>query len=207
MISGLWGRKIGMTQLFSQDQKVVPVTAITLGNWYITQVKNAERDGYNAVQLGCVKKRYENETFSAEWLHKPKKYFDIFREVALRNTEEMPVVGQQPSLEQILDQGNLVDVFGKTIGKGFQGVVKRHNFAGGRQSHGDKMGRTPGALSGMTSCGKVLKGKAMPGHMGTRQRVMKNLEIVRMEPSSKLIFVKGSIPGKTGSLVFVRRCS
>ena len=100
----------------------------------------------------------------------------------------------------------MVDVFGVTIGKGFQGVVKRHGFKGGRASHGSKLGRQPGSLNYQRSSGRVAKGKKLPGHMGCSQRVMKNLKIVKIEPSARILFIKGSLPGKTGSLVFVRKC-
>lgn len=205
MASGIWGKKIGMTQVFSDDQKVVPVTAIDVSNWCVTSVKTKERDGYDAVQLGCIKKNHSDQKFSAEWLRAPKKYFAVLREVRLDEPQEF-TIGQSIGLTAFLEQGDLVDVFGVTVGKGFQGVVKRYNFSGGRGSHGDKMGRTPGALEGQTSCGRVAKGKKMPGHMGDRQRVMKNLKVVRVEPNANVVFVKGSIPGKSGSLVFVRKC-
>lgn len=205
MASGIWGKKIGMTQVFSNDQKVVPVTAIDVSNWCVTLVKTKERNGYDAVQLGCIKKKHSDQKFSSEWLRAPKKYFVVLREVRLDEPQEF-TVGQSIDLATLLGQGDKVDVFGITVGKGFQGVVKRYNFAGGRASHGDTMGRTPGALEGQTSCGRVAKGKKMPGHMGARQRVMKNLEVVRVEPNANVVFVKGSIPGKSGSLVFVRKC-
>ncbi len=109
-------------------------------------------------------------------------------------------------LALFLAEGDTVDVFGITKGAGFQGVVKRHGFAGGRASHGATFGRFPGGLSFMRSRGRVIKGKRMPGHMGVDRRVMKNLEIIKIESEAHVVLVKGSVPGKSGSLVFVRKC-
>ena len=205
MINGLWGKKIGMTQVFTEEHKIVPVTVIDVADWVVTQIKTKEMDGYQAVQLGCLKKKYSGQTFSAEWLSEPKKYFSALKEVALVENPESIQVVQAADVDTILSQGESVDVFGITIGRGFQGGVKRHGFAGGRASHGDKLGRGPGSLSHMRSQGRVIKGKKMPGHMGTDRQVMKNLEIVRIEPQARVVFVKGSVPGKSGSLVFVRK--
>lgn len=205
MINGLWGRKIGMTQVFTDEHKVVPVTVIDLADWFITQVKTKEQDGYQAVQVGCVKKKYAGQNFSAEWLQEPKKYFSALKEVALADNAESVTVGQPADIEAILAKGDSVDVFGITVGRGFQGGVKRHGFSGGRGSHGDKLGRAPGSLSHMRSQGRVIKGKKMPGHMGTERRVIKNLEIIRIESKAQVVFVKGSVPGKSGALVFVRK--
>lgn len=206
MVNGLWGKKIGMTQVFSDDHKVVPVTAIDVSNWCITQVKTKERDGYDAVQLGCVKKNYVDQAFSQEWLSAPKKYFSVLREVRVVDPSTTFEVGQPAGVDAILGKGDFVDVFGITVGRGFQGVVKRHGFGGGRGSHGDKLGRGTGSLNWQRSSGRVNKGKKMPGHMGMTKHAIKNLEIVRIEPSAKVVLVKGSVPGKSGSLVFVRKC-
>lgn len=206
--SGLWGKKIGMTQIFSDSQKVVPVTVIDVAHWYVTQVKTQEKDGYSAVKMGQVKSKYADQGFSQDWLKNPKKYFSTFKEI--RHDEEpdqasnQVVIGQEANIA-LLVQGETVDVFGITKGAGFQGVVKRHGFAGGRASHGSTFGRFTGSLSHMRSRGRVIKGKKMPGHMGQEQRVMKNLQIVRVEPDARVVLVKGSVPGKSGSLVFMRK--
>jgi len=205
MMSGLWGKKIGMTQVFSEKQKVVPVTAIDVSQWYVTQIKTKENDGYNAVKLGHVKDRYSEQEFSLQWLTEPRKYFSAFKEVPVSEENIQATVGQSADIASILAQGDNVDVFGKTKGAGFQGVVKRHGFSGGRASHGATFGRFTGSLSFMRSRGRVIKGKKMPGHMGTQQQVMQNLEVIKIEPQSHVLLVKGSIPGKSGSLVFIRK--
>ncbi len=206
MVNGLWGKKIGMTQVFSDDHKVVPVTVIDIADWYVTQVKTKERDGYDALQLGCIKKKYAGQDFSTEWLKKPQAHFSVLKEVRLVNSTEGVTVGQKaPDVAQLLVKGENVDIFGTSFGRGFQGGVKRHGFHGGRGSHGDKLGRGPGSIGSMHTRGRVIKGKKMPGHMGVEACVIKNLEVVKVESSANVILVKGSVPGKTGSLVFVKK--
>jgi large subunit ribosomal protein L3 len=204
-IDGLWGRKIGMTQIFSDNNKVVPVTVIDTAQWYVARVKTKERDGYCGIQIACVKKSHAEKSFTSEWLRDPKRYFSVIKELRCTDETLSFVVGQKVELGDFLLKGDTVDVFGITIGRGFQGGVKRHGFRGGRGSHGDKLGRGPGSLSFMRSRGRVIKGQRMAGHMGTERTVMKNLEIVKVEPASQVILVKGSVPGKSGSLVFVRK--
>jgi large subunit ribosomal protein L3 len=205
MIRGFWGKKVGMTQVFSQDHKVIPVTVIDVAHWFVTQIKSKDKDGYDAVQLGHVRKRYAGKEFSAAWLKDKKKFFQYFREVSIADGAVLPTVGQVASSELVFAPGDMVDITGLTIGRGFQGGVKRHGFSGGRGSHGDKLGRSPGSLSFMRRQGRVIPGKRMPGHMGVEQRVMRNLEIVTVEPAANIIIIKGSVPGKTGSLVFVQK--
>lgn len=204
MIRGLWGKKIGMTQVFSEEQKVVPVTVIDISQWFITQVKTLQNDGYDALKMGRIKDKYAAQEFSQDWLKEVSKYFSDIKEVRLDEPTDAQV-GQLSDVSTILAQGDNVDVFGITKGAGFQGGVKRHGFAGGRASHGSTLGRHPGSLSFMRSRGRVIKGKRMAGHMGTDRRMMKNLEVVKIEPEARVILVKGSVPGKSGSLVFVRK--
>lgn len=206
MVDGLWGKKIGMTQIFSDDHTIVPVTVIDVADWFVTQVKTAARDGYDAVQIGRVKERYSGQNFSTEWLAAPKKFFSAMKEVRFFDEVGTVEVGQVFDIASLFNKGAAVDVFGITIGRGFQGGVKRHGFKGGRGSHGDTLGRGPGSIGYMRSRGRVIKGQRMAGHMGVEQRVMKNLEIIQVEPTAKIVIVKGSVPGKAGSLVFVRKC-
>lgn len=205
MINGLWGKKIGMTQVFTEDQRVVPVTAIDIAHWFVTQVKTAEKDGYNALQCGLVRPRYQGQPFSPEWVAAPKRYFSILREVKLVDEKATFQVGQMLSSENVLNQGDVVDASGITIGRGFQGVIKRHGHSGGRGSHGDKLGRGPGSLEGLRRSGRVRKGRKLPGHMGATERTIKNLEIIKVLPEERLVLVQGSVPGKTDSLVFLRK--
>lgn len=204
MVAGLWGKKIGMTQLFQND-KVVPVTVINTSNWFVTQVKNENVDGYNAVQVGCLKQKYSSKPFDESWLKNIKKYFSDVREIKLDEVKEELVAGKPADFASILSEGNSVDIFGHTKGCGFAGTVKRHGFSGGADSHGDKTGRRPGSMSFMRSQGRVIKGKRLPGHMGTNRIAVKNLEIVKIDPASNIIAVKGSVPGKSGTLVFISK--
>ena len=204
MITGMWGRKIGMTQVFSQD-KVIPVTAIDVGNWFVTGVKTTDNDGYDAVQVGCVKGCCDAEKFSSEWIKKPKKNFSLVREVKLLEATPDLKVGNAIDFESVLKEGQSVDVFGKTKGKGFAGVVRRYNFSGGSASHGSKTGRKPGSIGFMCSCGRVVKGKKMPGRMGNAIRMMKNLSVVRFDKEANVVLIKGAIPGTKGSFVFIRK--
>lgn len=214
MVNGLWGKKIGMTQVFSQENQVVPVTVIDVSNWYVTQIKTVKTDGYNALQLGQVKKKHAAHPFSKEWLKKKATYFSSFKEVSLTEAahageEEGTIKGIE--VGQVADtilpfvKGDLVDVSGITIGHGFQGVVKRHGFSGGPASHGATFGRFTGALNYQRACGRVPKGKKMPGNMGNDKVTTKNLEVIEIEPTARVLLVKGSVPGKSGSLVFVRK--
>lgn len=205
MFEGIWGKKIGMTQLFSQNNKVVPVTAIDVANWVVTQIKRDETDGYTAVKVGIVRKRYAEEAFSPEWLKQSKKFFELTREIKCSEIPEDIQVGVSVAVSPVVEEGGAVNVFGTTKGKGFQGVVKRHKYSGGKASHGPRFGRLPGSIGFMCSQGRVIKGKKMPGHMGCAHRVMKNLEIVKVEPEKQVVFVKGSIPGHVGSLVYMQK--
>lgn len=206
MVNGLWGKKVGMTQLFAKN-KAVPVTAIDIAGWYVTALKTQERDGYDAVQIGCVKKKFADQAFSTDWLKKPKQYFTTLKEVRLDGPVEGLEVGQAVDAATIVQEGDMVDVAGMTRGRGFAGVVKRWGFGGGGGSHGSKTGRRPGGIGHMRASGKVIKGKKMPGHMGNKRRMVRNLEVVKVMPEQRVILVKGAIPGHSGSLVFVRKHS
>lgn len=192
-----------MTQVFVENN-VVPVTVIDTGSWYVTQVKTQEQDGYNAVQVGLVKEKFAGIVFSNQWLKKSKHYFQVLREIRL--TEPCTSqVGDRANYYEHLSIGDNVDVFGVTKGAGFAGCVRRHGFAGARATHGSMMGNRPGALSFMRSRGRVIKGKRLPGHMGVTKHMVARLEVVRVEPNSQIVLVKGSVPGKSGSLVFIRK--
>lgn len=193
-----------MTQVFAHD-KVVPVTAIDIADWYITSIKTVDRDGYNALQVGSVKDRYRDEKYNKDWVKTPNRYFSFIREIPLEQATTDFVVGKRIDFSQLIKLGELVDVRSKTIGKSFAGVVKRHNFGGPPGSHGSNMGNRPGSIGSLVKSGHVIKGKRLPGHMGCDNQVMRNLEIVMVEAATKTLLVKGSIPGKAGSLVFVRK--
>jgi len=206
MLNGIWGKKVGMTQVFSDKNTVVPVTVIDLNNWFITDIKTEARDAYNAVQVGSVRPKFQGQAFSKDWLKKPKTYFEMLREIKLDALPEQPFeVGQEIDAASLIESGQLVNVFGTTKGRGFQGVVKRHGFSGGSASHGPRFGRWPGSIGFMATQGKVIKGQKLPGQMGVDRRVMKKLEVVKIEKEPNIVLVKGSIPGHAGSFVFIQK--
>ena len=204
MAARIWGKKIGMTQVFSNN-KVVPVTAIDISRWFVTNVKTKERDGYGAVQVGRLKDRHEPTTFDKQWLTKPGKYFNYLKEIMFNGDASALALGQPIDFNEIVASGDFVDVLGTTIGRGFAGVIKRHNFRGAPGSHGSNMGRRPGSSSSYRSQGRIIKGKKFPGHMGVDNQVMKNLEVVSIDKNENVLLVKGSVPGKVGSLLCIRK--
>lgn len=205
MVTGFWGRKIGMTQIFT-DNKVIPVTAIRTGDWIITALKNKERDGYDSIQIGCLKNKYKGQPFAAHWLKKLNTYFSFVREVHMSEPVEGLKVGALLDATIVVSEGDKVDVIGTSKGIGFQGVVKRHDFNGPPGSHGSDMGNRPGSIGFMRECGKVIKGKKMPGHTGNERCTVKGLEVVKLGlEDGAVVLIKGSIPGKAGSPVFIRK--
>jgi large subunit ribosomal protein L3 len=204
MVAGLWGKKIGMTQLFIEG-KAIPVTVVDTADWYVTQLKTQENDGYCSVQVGLLKKKYQQEVFSSEWLRSKAKYFSLVKEIRLDQLPEDVVVGQKADFSSHFAQGDVVSASGKTKGCGFAGVVRRHGFRGPSASHGDTMGKRPGSIGFMRSQGRVIKGKKMPGHMGAAKHTVRGLTVVKIDSQAQLLLVRGSVPGRAGSLIFVRK--
>ncbi len=202
MLQGFLGKKIGMTQIFREDGRVVPVTVIEAGPCVVTQVKTLESDGYEAVQLGFGDVKRRNKPQAGHL--KNSKLSRYLREVSTDDTSEFEV-GQTISVD-IFEAGEKIDVIGKSKGRGFAGVMKRWNFGGGPRTHGQSdRARAPGSIGGGTTPGKVYKGLKMAGHMGNRRITVKGLEIVEIDFERNLLLVKGGIPGATNSLVQIRR--
>ena len=204
MLRSILGHKVGMTQLFDEARRVVPVTVIDCRNWYVTQLKTSENDGYVALVLGRLKKRFHGSPFNAGWLKKKAYFFEHLREVRLMDEAAATKfkVGHEISFEQLgFEQGSKVDVSGQSRGLGFQGVVKRHNFAGGPGSHGSNFHRKPGSIGNMRSQGEVVKGKKLPGHTGARRVTTQRLTIARIDVKTGCLFVRGAVPGKKDSLL------
>lgn len=205
MRTGLVARKLGMTRLFSEDGTHVPVTVLKVDNLQVVAQRTTEKDGYTALQLGVDTIKPKNVTKAlrghfAKANVEPKRKLVEFRVPA----EAMVEVGAELSVEHFI-VGQFVDVTGTTIGKGFAGVMKRHNFRGLEASHGVSIShRSHGSTGQRQDPGKVFKGKKMAGHMGDRQRTQQNLQIVRTDADRGLIMVKGSIPGSEGQYVVVR---
>lgn len=208
-MQGLWFKKIGMTQIFQGDGSLIPVTVLETGRWVITQVKKVDTDGYEAIQVGCMREAHQQKEFDASWLADKDTYFSRLCEIPSSEHNENNVVGATIDAGSLYQERDKVTVVGCTIGRGFQGGVKRHDFAGGPGSHGGKLGRKPGSMGFMRSRGRVIKGWRMAGHMGVEQRTVQNILVVRVEVNDAnkqcFLFVKGSLPGKSKSYLYVQK--
>lgn len=203
MAKGILGKKLGMTQIFTDDGHAIPVTVIEAGPCVVVQKKAMEKDGYYAIQLGFgdIRERLVNKPDMGHFKrHKvrPVRYLREFRA-----SEDLPhEVGSEIKAD-IFSEGDLVDITGTSIGKGFAGAIKRWNFRRGPMSHGSMYHRRPGAL-GATGPARVLKGRKLPGRLGGERVTIQNLKVVKVDPERNLILVKGSVPGRRGSLLIIR---
>ena len=202
-MKGILGRKVGMTQVFTKEGKLIPVTVVEVEPNVVTQIKTVEKDGYDAIQLGTETVR-ESLSTKAETGHAkkanttPKRFL---REIRGVNVNDY-TLGQTIGVD-IFEAGEIVDVTGTSKGKGFQGVIKRHNQSRGPMGHGSQYHRGVGSLGTMLPM-HVLKGKKMPGQMGNVQRTVQNLEVVSIDTENSVILVKGNVPGPKKSLVMIR---
>jgi large subunit ribosomal protein L3 len=201
MIEALLGKKIGMTHLFGAEARLVPVTVLEVGPCVVTQVRTGERDGYEAAQIGFGE---------AKSLNKPAAGHQAAANTRLRHLREVPVlegevaVGQTITVRQF-QPGDVVDVTANAKGRGFQGVVKRHNYGGGPKTHGQgDRHRAVGSIGAGTSPGRVLKGKTMPGHMGDNRVTVRHLKVVSVDADRNLLLVRGAVPGARNGTVLVR---
>ena len=204
MKKGILATKVGMTQIFNEDGVLTPVTVLLAGPCVVTQVKTAENDGYNAVQVGFVDKR-------ARLVSKPLKgHFDkagvsykrYVREFKFENASEYSVKDEIKA--DIFAAGDKIDATAISKGKGFQGAIKRHGQSRGPMAHGSKFHRHAGSNGSASDPSKVFKGKKMPGHMGNKKITIQNLEIVKVDAENNLILVKGAVPGPKKSLVTLK---
>jgi large subunit ribosomal protein L3 len=205
MIEGLLGRKIGMTQVFTPAGEAVPVTVIELGPCVVTQIRNMDRDGYEAVQIGFGEIKPKSLTKPEQGhLAKAGRLVRYLREFKADNVEEYQV-GQVIGAD-LFQPGQIVDVTGTSKGRGFQGVMRRHGFGGGPRTHGQSdRARAPGSIGAGTDPGRVWKGTRMAGRMGNARVTVQNLEIVEVLSDRHLLLVKGSVPGAKNGLLMVRR--
>jgi large subunit ribosomal protein L3 len=204
MIQGLIGKKVGMTQVFTEDGALVPVTVIQAGPCLVVQKKTSERDGYDAVQIGLVEKVSNRRLTSAARGHFEKAGIQPVRTLAEFDYDGEANIGDKIEVG-IFQPGDTIDVVGQSKGKGFQGVMKRHNFAGGRASHGSMFHRAPGSIGSSAQPSRVLKGMRMPGRMGGDQVTVKNLRVTKIDSENNLIYVRGAVPGGRNALVFISR--
>jgi large subunit ribosomal protein L3 len=200
----LLGIKLGMTQVFDADRRLIPVTVIEAGPCPVTQIKTIETDGYSAVQIGFREQKAQRLS-KAERGHLAKAGVDPVSELQEFRTEGDHGFncGDILTVERF-NEGEKIDIIGTSKGRGFQGVVKRYNFDGGPASHGSMFHRRGGSYGMCQWPGHVLKGKKMPGHMGDVRRTVQNLEIVKIIPEKNLILVKGSVPGSRNGFITIR---
>lgn len=205
MLKGLIGKKIGMTQIFDETGRAVPVTLIEAGPCYVTQVRNTQRDGYSAVQLGFEEVKPKRLTGGQLGHLKrtntpPLRFLREFRVKDVQVNE-----GDVITVGEVFQKGDRVDVVGTSKGKGFQGAVKRHGFAGGPKTHGqsDRL-RAPGSRGSTTTPGRVFKGSRAAGHMGFERVTVQNLTIELVDPERNLVGVRGAIPGPRGGVVLIK---
>lgn len=203
MSVGLLGNKIGMTQIFDETGNIIPVTILKVGPCVVTQVKTEAKDGYNSIQVGYSRVSSKSLT-QPELGHlqksniQPLKHLKEFRINKDQNFE----VGQTLTVD-LLSLGEFVDIQGKTIGKGFTGLQKRHNFARGPMTHGSKNHRAPGSIGMGTTPGRVLPGKRMSGQVGNKVTTVKKLKVIQLNLEENILVIKGSVPGKPGNLLSI----
>ena len=203
MTHGVKGKKVGMTQIFDEQGLAIPVTVIKVDETVVTQVKTVETDGYNAIQVGTVAAKEKHLT-KAQLGHFKKNNLSNYRhlqEFRVENPQDYKV-GDKVELS-VLENVEKVVVTGKSIGKGFQGTVKRHNFGRGPMAHGSKNHREPGSIGAGTTPSRVIKGKRMAGNMGNERVTITKLKLVKVDSANGLVLVKGSVPGCEGRLVTI----
>jgi large subunit ribosomal protein L3 len=206
MVTGIIGKKVGMTQLFAADGKVSPATVLKAGPCVVAQVKTPATDGYESVQLGLVEAHpsKENKPTQGHFKKAGVPATRVRREVKLAAGGDPVKPGDQVSVSIFAD-GERVDVIGTSRGKGFQGVVKRHHFAGGRATHGSMFHRAPGSIGASSFPSRVVRGMRMAGHMGADQVTVRNLKVLRVDAENNLLLVEGAVPGGPNSIVVIRK--
>ena len=205
MTLGVIGTKLGMTQIYDETGLCIPVTVVAVEKAVVTQVKTKETDGYEAIQVGVVSAKEKHLT-KAQIGHFKKNNLENFRHLQEFRVEDASKfeVGQAISLEEVLANVQKVDVTGRSIGKGFQGTVKRHNFSRGPMGHGSKNHRAPGSIGAGTTPSRVVKGKRMAGNMGNEKVTVTKLTVAKVIADKNLLLIKGAIPGPEGKLVTVK---
>ena len=205
MAVGILGKKLGMSQIFRDDGRVIPVTVIEAGPCNVLQIKTKTKDGYDAVQIGFGEKKEKN-------LNKPDlgkfKKINVTPKRFVREIRTSPdqkfELGQQVKVD-VFAAGDAVDVVGTSIGKGFQGGMKRWHWKGGKRTHGSTSHRRPGSIGSSTTPGRVIRGHHMPGRMGGDIVTIQNLEVVKIDPENNLLVVEGAVPGPTNSLLVIKK--
>jgi large subunit ribosomal protein L3 len=199
---GILGKKLGMTQIFTEDGRAYPVTVIEAGPCCVVQVKTVDKDGYEAAKIGFLEVKEKR-------MNKPE--LGVFKKIGVkpcRILKEYPISGLKVGEFVTVDsfaKGDKVSVSGVSKGKGFQGVMKRHNFSGGPGSHGSMFNRAPGSIGASSYPSRVWKNQGMPGHMGSERVTVKNIEVVDIRTDQNLLLIKGAVPGGTGTIVEIKK--
>ena len=204
MKKAIIGKKVGMTQIFDETGKVIPVTVIEAGPCVVAQVKTNETDGYNAVQLGFgdVKESKVNKPVKGHFAKSKLALKKHLREFRMNSVEDVKVGDELKA--DVFAKGDKVDIQGTSKGKGFQGVIKRHGQSRGPMGHGSMYHRRPGSMGSTSTPGRVFKGKKLPGHMGRVTITIQNLDVVRVDMDKNVILLKGSVPGAKGSILKIK---
>jgi large subunit ribosomal protein L3 len=201
---GILGTKLGMTQVFDEDNRVIPVTVVQAGPCTVTQVRNDETDGYTAIQLAYGDKKKVNKPLAGHLAKAGVSSAKVLAELRLETGSELPELGATIGVDTFT-KGDPIDVTGTSKGKGYAGVMKRHNFRGMGDGHGvKKKNRHPGAVGACATPGRTFKGQRMAGRMGGERVTIQNLEVVDVDTEHSLILVKGAVPGANGSIVFIK---
>jgi large subunit ribosomal protein L3 len=205
MVKALMGKKLGMTQVFEEDGKVIPVTVVEAGPCVVTQKKTVETDGYNAIQVafGTIRESLVSKPLTG---HFKKAGVPVKRHLCEFHVDDVAAyeLGQELKAD-VFEKGDIIDVQGTSKGKGFQGKIKRHGGSRGPMTHGSKSKRRPGSGGASSFPSKVIKGKAMPGHMGAETVTVQNLEVVCVDTDKNVLLVKGAVPGARGGLLSITK--
>jgi len=206
MVTGLIGKKVGMTQLFAADGTVQPATVLKAGPCVVVQAKTAQTDGYEAAQIGFVEEHAPkaNKATAGHFKKAGVPPTRVRREVGVKAGDEPVKPGDSVNVTMFAD-GERVDVIGTSKGKGFQGVVRRHHFKGGAASHGSMFHRAPGSIGASSYPSRVVKGMRMGGHMGAARITVRNLKVLRVDVDNNLLLVEGAVPGGPGGYVTIRK--
>lgn len=207
MVNGIIGKKLGMTQIFGDDGTVTPVTVIKAGPCIVVQKKTVNTDGYDAVQLGFVEEklpRKVNKPTEGHFKRAGVPPTRVLREVRVQASEEGTNVGDKV-LVDIFNQNDLVEIIGRSKGRGFAGFIKRHGFGGGRATHGSMFHRAPGGIGASAYPSRVIKGTKMAGHMGNERKTIKNLRVVAVDADNNLLMIHGAVPGPNGAYVLIKK--
>jgi len=207
MVNGIIGKKLGMTQLFGEDGTATPVTVVKAGPCIVVQKKTVNTDGYDAVQIGLVEERPPrrvNKPTEGHFKRAGVPPTRVLREIRIVAGEDGTNVGDKV-LVDIFNEDDLIEVIGRSKGRGFAGFMKRHGFAGGRATHGSMFHRAPGGIGASAYPSRVIKGTKMAGHMGDARKTIKNLRVAAVDTENNLLMIRGALPGPNGSYVLIKK--